>query len=60
LTPYGGQSDDEDLPEGWQRPPSSYRYRRHGEFALSIESRCGVTPGDMDARLVERLSRRRL
>lgn len=24
LTPHGGQSDDEDLPEGWPRAPQSF------------------------------------
>ena len=32
LTPYGGQSDDEDLPEGWPQAPQSFWYRRHDEF----------------------------
>jgi predicted dithiol-disulfide oxidoreductase (DUF899 family) len=32
LTPYGGQSDDEDLPEGWPRAPQSFWFRRHDEF----------------------------
>ena len=32
LTPYGGQSDDEDLPEGWPRAPGSFWFRRHDEF----------------------------
>ena len=27
LTPYGGQSDDEDLPEGWPRAPGGRRGR---------------------------------
>ena len=31
LTPYGGQSDDEDLPEGWPRAPGSFWFRRHDE-----------------------------
>ena len=32
LTPYGGQSEDEDAPEGWPQAPWSYRFRRHDEF----------------------------
>jgi hypothetical protein len=32
LTPYGGQSDDEDAPEGWPQAPGSFWYRRHDEF----------------------------
>ena len=32
LTPYGGQCDDEDLPEGWPQAPQSFWYRRHDEF----------------------------
>ena len=32
LTPYGGQSDDEDAPEGWPQVPGSFWYRRHDEF----------------------------
>ena len=32
LTPYGGQGDDEDLPEGWPRAPGSFWFRRHDEF----------------------------
>ena len=32
LTPYGGQSEEEDLPEGWPRAPGSFWFRRHDEF----------------------------
>jgi predicted dithiol-disulfide oxidoreductase (DUF899 family) len=32
LTPYGGQGDDEDAPEGWPQAPGSFWYRRHDEF----------------------------
>jgi len=32
LTPYGGQSDDEDAPEGWPQAPQAFWYRRHDEF----------------------------
>ena len=32
LTPYGGQSDDEDAPEGWPQAPCSFWFRRHDEF----------------------------
>jgi predicted dithiol-disulfide oxidoreductase (DUF899 family) len=32
LTPYGGQSSDEDKPEGWPEAPDSFWFRRHDEF----------------------------
>ena len=32
LTPYGGQGEDEDLPEGWPRAPWQFWFRRHDEF----------------------------
>jgi predicted dithiol-disulfide oxidoreductase (DUF899 family) len=32
LTPYGGQGEDEDVPEGWPQAPFSFWYRRHDEF----------------------------
>jgi len=32
LTPYGGQGEDEDAPEGWPQAPTSFWYRRHDEF----------------------------
>ena len=32
LTPYAGQSEDEDSPEGWPQAPLSFWYRRHDEF----------------------------
>jgi predicted dithiol-disulfide oxidoreductase (DUF899 family) len=32
LTPYGGQVDDEDTPDGWPKAPGSFWYRRHDEF----------------------------
>jgi predicted dithiol-disulfide oxidoreductase (DUF899 family) len=32
LTPYGGQSDDEDAPAGWPQAPHSFWYRRHDEY----------------------------
>ena len=32
LTPYGGQSEDEDAPEGWPQAPDSFWFRRHDEF----------------------------
>jgi predicted dithiol-disulfide oxidoreductase (DUF899 family) len=32
LTPYGGQSEDEDAPDGWPQAPTSFWYRRHDEF----------------------------
>jgi predicted dithiol-disulfide oxidoreductase (DUF899 family) len=32
LTPYGAQSEDEDVPEGWPQAPFSFWFRRHDEF----------------------------
>ena len=32
LTPYGGQCDDEEVPDGWPQAPFSFWYRRHDEF----------------------------
>jgi hypothetical protein len=32
LTPYGGQSEDEDVPDGWPQAPFAYWFRRHDEF----------------------------
>ena len=32
LTPYGGQGEDEDVPEGWPQAPWSFWFRRHDEF----------------------------
>jgi hypothetical protein len=32
LTPYGGQADDEDTPEGWPKASRSFWFRRHDEF----------------------------
>lgn len=32
LTPYGGQSEDEDAPDGWPQAPPTFWYRRHDEF----------------------------
>lgn len=32
LTPYGGQMEGEDVPEGWPQAPASYWMRRHDEF----------------------------
>ena len=32
LTPYGGQGNDEDSPEGWPQAPGSFWFRRHDEF----------------------------
>jgi predicted dithiol-disulfide oxidoreductase (DUF899 family) len=32
LTPYGGQGEDEDLPEGWPSAPWQFWFRRHDEF----------------------------
>ena len=32
LTPYGGQIDDEDAPEGWPQAPMSFWYRRRDEL----------------------------
>ena len=47
LTPYAGQSDDEDMPEGWPRAPQSYWYRRHDEFdGPAPSARRGVDGND--------------
>ena len=47
LTPYGGQSDDEDLPEGWPRAPGSFWFRRHDEFDdLPPSAGDGADPDD--------------
>lgn len=32
LTPYGGQMEGEDVPDGWPQAPMSYWLRRHDEF----------------------------
>jgi predicted dithiol-disulfide oxidoreductase (DUF899 family) len=32
LTPYGGQGEDEEVPEGWPTAPWEFWYRRHDEF----------------------------
>jgi predicted dithiol-disulfide oxidoreductase (DUF899 family) len=32
LTPYGGQVEGEDVPDGWPQESSSYWVRRHDEF----------------------------
>lgn len=32
LAPYGGQSEDEDAPEGWPQAPPLFWFRRHDEF----------------------------
>jgi predicted dithiol-disulfide oxidoreductase (DUF899 family) len=32
LTPYGGQSEQEDLPDGWPVAPDTFWFRRHDEF----------------------------
>ena len=32
LTPYGGQGEDGDAPEGWPQASWSFWYRRHDEF----------------------------
>jgi predicted dithiol-disulfide oxidoreductase (DUF899 family) len=32
LTPYGGQGEDEDVPDGWPQAPWSFWFRRHDEF----------------------------
>ncbi len=46
LTPYGGQSDDEDLPEGWPRATGSFWFRRHDEFDDPPPSASGGTDPD--------------
>ena len=40
LTPYGGQSEDEDAPEDWPRAPQSFWFRRHDEFDELPPSAC--------------------
>jgi predicted dithiol-disulfide oxidoreductase (DUF899 family) len=42
LTPYGGQGEDEDVPEGWPQAPLSFWYRRHDEFDEPPPSASGV------------------
>jgi predicted dithiol-disulfide oxidoreductase (DUF899 family) len=32
LTPYGGQSEEEDSPDGWPEASGSFWFRRHDEF----------------------------
>jgi predicted dithiol-disulfide oxidoreductase (DUF899 family) len=32
LTPYGGQMEGEDVPEGWPQAPWKFWFRRHDEF----------------------------
>jgi hypothetical protein len=32
LTPYGGQVEGENAPDGWPQAPMSFWYRRHDEF----------------------------
>ena len=46
LTPYGGQSEDEDSPEGWPRAPGSFWFRRHDEFDEPPPSAGGATADD--------------
>ena len=60
LTPYGGQSDDEELPEGWPQAPQSFWFRRHDEFddpppsaRLGMVSRSGEGLHEADARPTE-------
>jgi len=48
LTPYGGQSDDEDAPEGWPQAPESFWYRRHDEFNDPPPSAIGGDNADTD------------
>ena len=65
LTPYGGQSEDEDSPEGWPRAPDSFWFRRHDEFdepppsANAGESAQRATSAGEEARdLLDAASRR--
>ena len=46
LTPYGGQSEDEDTPEGWPTAPGSFWFRRHDEFDEPAPSAGGATADD--------------
>jgi predicted dithiol-disulfide oxidoreductase (DUF899 family) len=32
LAPYGGQGEDEDVPDGWPQAPYSFWFRRHDEY----------------------------
>lgn len=41
LTPYGGQIEGEDVPEGWPQAPMSFWMRRHDEFDESAPSASG-------------------
>ena len=46
LTPYGGQSDDEDSPPGWPQAPMSFWFRRHDEFDELPPSAAGRDDAD--------------
>ena len=46
LTPYGGQSKEEDVPEGWPQAPQSFWYRRHDEFDDLPPSAAAATDHD--------------
>jgi predicted dithiol-disulfide oxidoreductase (DUF899 family) len=48
LTPYGGQSDDEDAPEGWPQAPHSFWYRRHDEYDEPAPSARSRSDADND------------
>jgi len=41
LAPYGGQSEEESVPEGWPQAPQSFWYRRHDEFTEPPPSAIG-------------------
>jgi predicted dithiol-disulfide oxidoreductase (DUF899 family) len=46
LAPYGGQSEDEDAPEGWPQAPFAFWYRRHDEYDDLPPSAGGDGDGD--------------
>ena len=46
LTPYGGQVDDEDVPEGWPQAPGSFWFRRHDEFDEPAPSAWAASSAD--------------
>lgn len=46
LTPYGGQSEDEEVPQGWPQAPLQFWYRRHDEFHEPAPSARSGDPAD--------------
>jgi predicted dithiol-disulfide oxidoreductase (DUF899 family) len=45
LTPYGGQVEGEDAPEGWPQAPGEFWFRRHDEFDELPPSAAGAGDG---------------